>query len=119
LPFSQLVVDACSGGTYPPGAQLVITRPEGYFSRERDAITIDGAPVEQEPYSLPTQDTFVVDLPKSDAVQITLRKESIAAIPSDDLARELPIVDFPLVEKRKQTFRRRPFGVPRRRGFSG
>lgn len=88
------VLKADSGGTYPSGAQLVITRPEGYFSRERDAITINGAPVEQEPSGLPTQDTFVADLPKSDAVQITLRKESISAIPSDDLARDLPIVDF-------------------------
>jgi len=75
-------------------SQLLIARPQGYFSRDRDPVRIDGkAPIE-EPSGLPIRDSFTVSLPETAPTTITLRDETIVATPSDDLTKDLPIVDF-------------------------
>jgi hypothetical protein len=77
-------------------SQLLIARPQGYFSRERDPVQIDGKQSSDEPTGFPLRDSFVVKLPISSTTltRITLRNETIAARPSRDLDKDLPIVDF-------------------------
>jgi triacylglycerol lipase len=78
------------------GSQLLIARPQGYFSRERDPVLIDNKIAIDEPAGLPLNDAFLADLatPLTQITTVVLRKETIAARPSTDLAKDLPVVDF-------------------------
>jgi triacylglycerol lipase len=75
---------------------LLVERPEGYFSRERDPVTIDGKISTDEPAGLPLRDSFLADVSvrPGQLTTVVLRKEKIAARPSTDLATDLPVVDF-------------------------
>ncbi|SFR97667.1 Lipase (class 2) [Granulicella pectinivorans] len=74
---------------------LLISRPEGYFSAGRDAVTIDGALTKDEPAGLPVKDSFVATVPtKADGVAVRLRGETIWARPSEDFATRLAVVDL-------------------------
>ncbi len=78
------------------GSQLLIARPEGYFSRERDPVLIDNKIATDEPAGFPLNDSFLATLPKSptQVTTVALRNETIAARPSTDLVKDLPVVDF-------------------------
>jgi triacylglycerol lipase len=78
------------------GSQLLIARPQGYFSRERDPVLIDNKMATDEPSGLPLNDAFLANLatPPTQITTVALRKETIAARPSTDLANDLPVVDF-------------------------
>jgi triacylglycerol lipase len=80
----------------PAHGQLLIARPQGYFSRERDPVLIDNKISTDEPAGLPLNDAFLANLltPPTQIITVTLRKEIIAARPSNDLANDLPVVDF-------------------------
>jgi triacylglycerol lipase len=73
-----------------------VERPEGYFSRERDPVMIDGKVSADEPAGLPLRDSFLADVSVSPdhLTTVVLRKEKIAARPSTDLAIDLPVIDF-------------------------
>jgi triacylglycerol lipase len=77
-------------------SQLLVARPEGYFSRERDPVMIDGKVSADEPAGLPLRDSFLADVSVSPdhLTTVVLRKEKILARPSMDLATDLPVVDF-------------------------
>lgn len=83
-----------SAGQQKQTAKLLIMRPEGYLTRDRDPVQIDGKTVPEELSGLPVQDSLIVNLATPEAVQVALRKERITARPSYDLARELPVVEF-------------------------
>jgi triacylglycerol lipase len=78
------------------GSQLLIARPQGYFSRERDPVLIDNKIATDEPTGLPLSDAFLANLsmPPTQIATVALRKETISARPSTDLANDLPVVDF-------------------------
>lgn len=80
----------------PHRAQLLVERPEGYFSRERDPVLIDDQLSADEPAGLPLEDAFLANIakPADQLTTVTLRKETIAARPSDDLQKDLPVIDF-------------------------
>jgi triacylglycerol lipase len=75
---------------------IVISRSQGYFSRDRDPVMIDGKPTLDEPNGLPLNDFFVLSLPMStrNDVRISLRSETVEVHPSNDFSKDLPIVDF-------------------------
>jgi pimeloyl-ACP methyl ester carboxylesterase len=74
---------------------FLIDRPQGYFSRERDPVTIDGALAAEEPSGLPARDSFFVHVVKPlDRVEVSLRKEKIAVHPSQDLSKDLAVAEF-------------------------
>jgi pimeloyl-ACP methyl ester carboxylesterase len=75
-------------------AMLFIARPEGYFSSDRDRITINGKSVVEEPQGLPIRDSFLASTTDTHAATVTLRGEQIIAQPSKNIANDLPIVDF-------------------------
>jgi triacylglycerol lipase len=77
-------------------SQLFVERPEGYFSRERDPVMIDNKLSSDEPAGLPLRDAFLADLstPTTQLATVVLRKETIGARPSTNLATDLPVVDF-------------------------
>ncbi len=80
-------------GTGKPS--LSITRPEGYFSRDRDLVRIDGAPVPEEPAGLPVRDSFTATgLKDTGAVKVELRGETILATPSTGAADQVSVVEF-------------------------
>ena len=74
--------------------QLLVARPEGYFSRDRDPVMIDGKTSIQEPEGLPLRDSFLVSVPYDSLVSVKLREETIKAMPSRDLNTDLRVVDF-------------------------
>jgi triacylglycerol lipase len=74
---------------------LLISRPQGYFSAERDAVLIDGTQTKDEPGGLPVKDNFVATVPKTkDGVKVQLRGETIWARPSEDFGTRLAVVDL-------------------------
>jgi pimeloyl-ACP methyl ester carboxylesterase len=77
-------------------SQILIARPQGYFSRDRDPVQIDGKLSTDEPGGLPIRDSFVAKLPTTSnrLTQVTLRNETIWIGSSENLAKDLPIVDF-------------------------
>jgi hypothetical protein len=83
-----------SSATPQHAPQLLIARPEGYFSRDRDPVQIDGKIPVEEPEGLPVRDSFTVSLPETTFATVTLRSETILARPSTDLNKDLPVVDF-------------------------
>jgi triacylglycerol lipase len=80
----------------PHTSQLLIDRPQGYLSRERDPVLIDNKVATDEPAGLPLNDSFLANLstPPTQITTVVLRNETIAARPSTDLATDLPVVDF-------------------------
>lgn len=76
-------------------SHLLIARPQGYFSAERDAVLIDGTKSSDEPAGLPIKDSFIATVPQAqDGVKVQLRGETIWARPSTDLATRLAVVDL-------------------------
>lgn len=67
-------------------------RPQGYFSKERDALTFNGEPVPGIPGGIPTIDTIPLRLTSGGLLQ--LREEKIAIRPAAANTRELHIADF-------------------------
>ncbi|AFL87514.1 hypothetical protein Terro_1204 [Terriglobus roseus DSM 18391] len=85
---------AAQAGAEAKGPELFVERPQGYFSRDRDPVLIEGKLAVEEPAGLPTRDAFLVNLPAAKPVRVSLRDEAITAIPSTDLSHDLPVVDF-------------------------
>ncbi len=74
---------------------FLVARPQGYFSRERDPVSVNGEVSAEEPPGLPNRDSFLVHLAKPlDRVEVRLRKETIEVRPSEDLSKDLSIADF-------------------------
>lgn len=94
LNFRFVPTPTVPAGTAADKAMLVITRPEGYFSRDRDPVLIDGKPVPEEPAGLPLRDSFTATLQGSGVVAVALRGETVQAKPSTDPARQASIVEF-------------------------
>lgn len=95
LNFRFVPPPAAPTGADAGKATLLITRPEGYFSLDRDPVRIDGQPVSEEPAGLPIRDSFSATLPENPAsVEVVLREEAIRAQPSTDPTRNLTIVEF-------------------------
>ena len=96
LPVPAKPKDETNKATSQSQSELLIDRPQGYLSRERDAVLIDNKIANDEPGGLPLDDSFLAHLatPPTQLVTVTLRKETIAARPSTDLATDLPVVDF-------------------------
>jgi len=74
--------------------KILIARPQGYFSSERDPVIINGKSVPEEPSGLPLRDSFIAAVASNDTVAVSLREETILVEPSRDLSKVLPIVDF-------------------------
>jgi triacylglycerol lipase len=78
-----------------PGAEYVlVARPQAYFSKDRDPVTIGGKAAAEEPGGLPLRDSFFAAVPSSVDVPVKLRQETIVVRGSKDLAKDLPVVDF-------------------------
>jgi triacylglycerol lipase len=77
-------------------ARLLIARPQGYFSRERDPVLVDGKLSPDEPSGFPLKDSFLATFstPITQPIAVILRQEKIVARPSTNLATDLPVVDF-------------------------
>jgi pimeloyl-ACP methyl ester carboxylesterase len=76
----------------PTDGMFLVSRQQGYFSRERDPVLIDGKPSQDEPAGLPVRDSFVAHLPQpTRSSTVTLRDETIKLPTSQDLATDLPI----------------------------
>lgn len=65
-------------------ANLVAARPQGYWSKGRDPLTLDGSPVEEILAGLPTNDSVPLKITpeKSSGLALTLRTETIIARPA-------------------------------------
>jgi len=76
--------------------QILIARPQGYFSRDRDPVLIDGKLSTDEPGGLPIRDSFVAKVPTTPdrLTEVTLRSETVWARSSEDFSKDLSIVDF-------------------------
>jgi triacylglycerol lipase len=96
LPVPTKPKDAVQTSAAQPQSELFVDRPQGYLARERDPVLIDNKVASDEPAGLPLKDAFLADLatPPTQLVTVTLRKETIAARPSTNLATDLPVVDF-------------------------
>jgi triacylglycerol lipase len=96
VPTQPKIADQGAPPVPAHGSQLLIARPQGYFSRERDPVLIDNKIATDEPAGLPLNDAFLANLPTppTQSTTVALRKETIAARPSTDLAKDLPVVDF-------------------------
>jgi triacylglycerol lipase len=96
VPVEPKVAGEAGAPVTPHRGQLLVARPEGYFSRERDPVMVDGKISEDEPAGLPLRDSFLADVSVSPGqlTTVILRKEKIAARPSTDLAIDLPVIDF-------------------------
>ena len=74
---------------------FLIARPEGYFTRDRDPVTISGEPAADEPSGLPIRDSFLVRLNKPvNMVEVKLRSENIMVRPSLYRSKNLSIAEF-------------------------
>jgi hypothetical protein len=74
---------------------LTVARPDGYFSKERDAVLLNGKAAPEEPAGLPVRDSFVAQVPAgNDSVKVELRSEAIYVRPSADFQQNLPIADL-------------------------
>jgi triacylglycerol lipase len=96
VPTEPKVIGQGAASVSTHGSQLLIARPQGYFSRERDPVSIDNKIAADEPAGLPLNDAFLATLPTppTQVTTVALRKETITARPSADLAKDLPVVDF-------------------------
>ncbi len=78
------------------GLQLLLSRPQGYFSKGRDPVRIDGVEAPEIPAGIPTRDaiTVTLDPAKAKGVLVELRDEKIWARPAKAGGTELSVVDF-------------------------
>jgi triacylglycerol lipase len=77
------------------GAEYVlVARPQAYFSRDRDPVTIAGKAAPEEPAGLPLRDSFFAEVSSAAEVPVRLRQETIVVRGSKDLAKDLPVADF-------------------------
>jgi triacylglycerol lipase len=74
---------------YPPSRKLppeqpslLVHRPQGYFSKERDPVQVNGNPAAGIPDGLPVEDSFVITHELGTGLQIELRNEMIVARPA-------------------------------------
>lgn len=67
-------------------------RPQGYFSKERDALRFNGEPVANVPAGVPTADFIPLTLGAGGLLE--LRGEQIAMRPAEAGKRELHVADF-------------------------
>ncbi len=83
------------GGQALTGPRLLIHRPQGYLSRDRDPLMVDGVAVASLQPGVPTRDGVgvVIASEKRAGVRVELRGEVIHARPAED-ANELNIVDL-------------------------
>lgn len=89
LPPPVKPVDGSNGA-----ATLLVTRPRGYFSRERDPVLVDGEATLAEPAGLPVRDSFVVNAPAgAQLLKVTLRGETIFAHPAHE-GNSVSVVEF-------------------------
>lgn len=74
---------------------LLIHRPQGYLSKGRDPLTIDGADVDSIPAGIPTRDSVSVTIPATttSGVAVKLRDETVRARPATS-PNELNIVQL-------------------------
>ncbi|WP_213805300.1 lipase [Granulicella sp. dw_53] len=72
---------------------VLIERPQGYFSRDRDPVLIEGKVAPEEPGGLPLRDAFLAAV-AGDGTKVSLRGEAMVVRGSSDLGKDLPIVDF-------------------------
>lgn len=72
-------------------AATVAARPQGYWSKGRDALTLNGEPVATVPAGIPTADTVPLAIDKGGLLE--LRGERIAIRPSTN-GKDLNIADF-------------------------
>ena len=63
---------------------LLIHRPQGYLSKGRDVLTIDGVEVDSLPPGVPTRDSVSVTIPTADpkGVSVKLRDETVRVRPA-------------------------------------
>lgn len=76
------------------GGNFLISRPDGYFSRERDTVLVNGVQPASEPAGLPIRDAFTVETSDLKPVEVRLRGETILVEPSPDPSAVLPIANF-------------------------
>jgi triacylglycerol lipase len=76
--------------------RLTLARPQGYFSKGRDPVTMDGAEVAEIPEGIPTRDSVAIGVAESKraGVLIVLRGEKIWARPVKSEGPDASIVDF-------------------------
>lgn len=96
VPAAPQTAEKTAASLPPHTSELLIARPQGYFSRERDPVLLDDKPTTDEPAGLPIDDAFLVNLAAATTkpVTVSLRNETIVALPSTDLTKDLPVVDF-------------------------
>ncbi len=81
------------GGQALSGPRLLIHRPQGYLSKGRDALTVDGKPVDALLPGVPTRDAVGVGFERATGVRVVLRNEVIYARPAQQ-HNELHIADL-------------------------
>lgn len=82
------------GGQAVTGPRLLIHRPQGYLSKGRDPLTVDGAAVEELPPGIPTRDSVGIKVPAGKSgVRVELRGEVIFARPAQ-AENELSVVEL-------------------------
>ena len=83
------------GGQALTGPRLLIHRPQGYLSKDRDPLMVDGVAVEALIPGVPTRDGVgvAIALDKRAGVRVELRGEVVHARPAED-SNELNIVDL-------------------------
>lgn len=83
------------GGQALTGPRLLIHRPQGYLSKYRDPLMVDGVAVEALIPGVPTRDGVgvAIALDKRSGVRVELRGEVVHARPAED-SNELNIVDL-------------------------
>ena len=80
------------GGPVLKGPRLLIHRPQGYLSKGRDMMLVDGVAVEELLPGVPTRDAVAIQA-KSASIRVQLRGEVVHARPAD-AETELNIVDL-------------------------
>ena len=90
----RFVPSAKSAVATAPGGSFVVSRPDGYFSRERDAVMVNRVQAASVPAGLPVRDSFSVETGDLKPVEVSLRGETILVEPSPDTAAVLPIANF-------------------------
>jgi pimeloyl-ACP methyl ester carboxylesterase len=78
------------------GLQVFVARPQGYLSRGRDPVKLDGDETTQVPEGLPATDSVMMSVPESkrSGVRVELRGETIYARPVKSGAHELSVAEF-------------------------
>ncbi|MGI4852452.1 MAG: esterase/lipase family protein [Janthinobacterium lividum] len=85
---------AKSANATAQSGNFLVSRPDGYFSRERDAVLVNGTQAASEPAGLPLRDAFAVETSDLKPVEVRLRGETILVEPSPDPSAVLTIANF-------------------------